>query len=143
MNEPKLSFSEREGVDICFKTSSLGGSFFEYIEEEKYMKMDFNEQLEVAKKVVIDKMMEKNGYQIIKLDFINRMIFNYQTNEYVWSFVIEVNKNSTTYQEVENEIDDIYSTQWFNYEDLTFLEDGKFKSILFDYFIRNNIVKFN
>jgi len=139
INEGKLAFNERDNVDLSFKTSSINGSLFEDITEKEYLSLNFNEQLDITKEITIKKIHEKCGYEIQKLNFINRNIFSYNKNEYVWSFIAEVDRYSNIHKDVEDEISDVYTTLWFNFEDLSLLEDGKFKAILFDYFIQNKM----
>lgn len=142
LNEGKLAFTEREESDISFKISTINGSFIEEIKEEDYKKLEFNEQMKIATKVAHKKVLEKSGYNVLKLDFVNRSIFNYNSNEFVWLYVAEVDRYSKTHKTFEGSQEDIYSIIWFNFEDLILLEDGKVKAIMLDYFIKKNILKY-
>lgn len=136
-NFPKPPFSERDDVEIPLKTSAFVSGLSEIVDKDIYINLSFKEQLNLCKQVALNQIQSKVNLtlDINKVEFVNRLIFNYMTNEYVWLFVYETNKIDV----LKNQKDLIL---WYNIKDLNLIEDAKTKVILFDYLINKNLITF-
>lgn len=145
-NETKPPFIEREQVEMSFKKTALGGSLFDMVETEEYLKMSFENQLKIAKNTVIREAEEEAGYHINEdnIKFIKRVVFDSMSNEYVWLFVVEVDMLKIGKRNPQNRLEEMASNVWVKYEDFFVeIEDGKARATLFDYFVKEKIVIFN
>lgn len=138
-NFPKPPFSERDGLEIPLKTSAFVSGISEYVDKDLYINFSFKEQLNLCKKVAFNQLNSKinTNIELSKIEFVNRLIFNFMTNEYIWLFVYEIDKNEIIKKPQENPI------LWYNIKDLHLIEDAKTKVILFDYLINKNLINFN
>lgn len=145
-NETKPPFNERENVEMAFKKTALGGSLFDMVDTEEYLKMSFEEQLKVATETVTKEAKEESGYSIEDKDikFIKRVVFDSMSNEYVWLFVVEVDMNTKGESFPQNRLEEMASNVWVDFKDfITEIEDGKSRAALFDYFISEGFLSFN
>jgi len=143
-NETKPPFNEREQTEMAFKTTAMGGSLFDMISSEKdYLDMSFDEQLEIATETAKKETKEEMGFDVsdTNVKFQKRVVFDSMSNEYVWLFVIEVDKSKKGDREPQNKLESMASNVWVSFDDITSLEDGKAKATLLDYFINEKILK--
>lgn len=138
-NFPKPPFSERDNVEIPLKTSAFVSGISEFVDKDIYINYSFREQLNLCKQVALSQIQSKINLplNIDNINFVNRLIFNFMTNEYIWLFVYNINK-----QDVINNQKDI-PILWYHIKDLHLIEDAKTKVILFDYLINNNLITLN
>lgn len=137
-NFPKPPFSERDGLDIPLKTSAFVSGISEYVDKDLYINFSFKEQLNLCKQVALNQLKSKLNIDLnmSNIEFVNRLIFNFMTNEYVWLFVYQVNKIEVVKNQKDTQI------LWYNIKDLHLIEDAKTKVILFDFLINNNLINF-
>lgn len=131
IRETKPPFNEREReADMHFKETALGGSLFdaEHTDEE-WLAMSFDEQKAIATKVALQELKEEAGYTIKEenMVFCKRVVFNSMSNEYVWLFVAEVDKEKDLGERDPQTAGEARaSLQWLSSkESFDVLEDGK------------------
>lgn len=123
--ESKPPFSERENVPLAFKLTALGGSLFDMVDTEEYLKMSFEDQLEVAKRTAIKEVQEEAGYEVKKLHECGRVVFNSMSNEYVYLFLAEVDSTEDAKPDPQNHLESLAKIEWVEITEGTKIECGK------------------
>jgi 8-oxo-dGTP pyrophosphatase MutT (NUDIX family) len=123
--ESKPPFSERENVPLAFKLTALGGSLFDMVGTEEYLKMSFEDQLEVATKTAIKEVQEEAGYECVKIHFCGRVVFNSMSNEYVYLFLAEVDASEDAKPDPQNHLESLAKIEWVDIEEGSVIECGK------------------
>ena len=114
INETKPPFSEREGVMMSMKTSAIGGSLFDMVENSQvYLDMPENVKRKLAKETMLKEVKEETGYTPLSIFSANKIFNNSMSNEFVYGFIIEVDKEETPVPNPQTPGEALITVKWF------------------------------
>lgn len=120
INEAKPPFNERihpdESGKMAFKISALGGSLFDagHNRKEWVHAMEESERIEIARKVAANETREESGYTPIDVLYVGKTFSNSMSNEYVYLFIVVVDKNEEQKPDPQTPTEALANMVWFN-----------------------------
>lgn len=125
--ESKPPFSEREGVPLAFKLTALGGSLFDMVDTQEYLKMPEEGRVKIVQLTAQKEVLEEAGYDVplenVKVG--KKVVFNSMSNEYVYLCVVLVNDSHKVPPIPQNHLESLASIEWLSEEELETIECGK------------------
>lgn len=136
INEAKPPFAEREGTSLPFKVSALGGSLFDMVKsDEEYLGMSESERIGVARVTAVKETKEESGYTAIDMKYTGKTFNNSMSNEYVYGFIVKVDKTEEPKPDPQTENEALASVVWVHNSELNTIQCGKAKAIILDYIL--------
>ena len=125
--ESKPPFSERENVPLAFKLTALGGSLFDMVDTQEYLKMPEEERVKIVQLTTQKEVLEEAGYDVplenVKVG--KKVVFNSMSNEYVYLCVVMVNDSHKVPPTPQNHLESLATIEWISEQELETIECGK------------------
>lgn len=124
--ESKPPFSERENVPLAFKLTALGGSLFDMVDTQEYLKMSEEGRTNIAQLTAQKEVLEEAGYDVPmeNVQVLKKVVFNSMSNEYVYLCVVMVDDSHKVPPSPQNHLESLASIEWHEIETLD-IECGK------------------
>lgn len=116
--EAKPPFSEREGIPLAFKLTALGGSLFDMVDTEKYLKMTEEERLVIVENTAKKEVLEEAGYDVPmdNVKVLKKVVFSSMSNEYVYLCVVMVSETNKVQPSPQNHLESLANIEWVDFE---------------------------
>lgn len=125
--EAKPPFSEREGVPLAFKLTALGGSLFDMVDTEEYLKMTEEERTHIVALTAQKEVLEEAGYDIPleEIKVLQKVVFNSMSNEYVYLCCTLLASETNAQPDPQNHLESLAKIEFITIEENLDIECGK------------------